>query len=89
MDSILLIKSVILFISSIAIIITAIGLLRFDDKIENVLYARIHMLGVVDMACILALLVFSPLIAITYFILAPFAMHAIANAHYGGEEIYD
>lgn len=88
MDFIML-KTIVLFISSILVLITAIGLLRFDKGIENIIYARIHMLGLVDMACILALLVFSPLVAITYFVLAPFAMHAIANAHYGGEEKYD
>lgn len=82
-----LIKSVILIISAILIILTTIGLLRYKDEIGRILYARVHMLGVADMACILALLALNePLLAVTYFFLTPFASHAIANAYYYGEE---
>ena len=46
-----------------------------------------HILGVADMACIVALLALNePLLAVTYFFLTPFASHAIANAYYYGEE---
>ena len=39
------------------------------------------------MACILALLVLGePLLAGAYFILAPFASHAMANGFYYGED---
>ncbi len=86
-DIFTIIKSVILIISAILIVLTAIGLLRYNDEIERILYARVHMLGVADMACIVALLALNePLIAVTYFFLTPFASHAIANAYYYGEE---
>lgn len=86
-DIFTIIKSVILIISAILIVLTAIGLLRYKDEIERILYARVHMLGVADMACIVALLALNePLLAVTYFFLTPFASHAIANAYYYGEE---
>lgn len=81
------IKSAFLIIAAILIFLTAIGLLRYRDDVERILYARVHMLGVADMACILALLALNePLLAVTYFFLTPFASHAIANAYYYGEE---
>ncbi len=86
-DIFTLIKSAILIISAILVFLTSIGLLRYKDEIERILYARVHMLGVADMACILALLALNePLLAVTYFFLTPFASHAIANAYYYGEE---
>jgi len=82
-----LIKSAILIIASIMVLLTALGILRYKDDMERVLYARIHILGVADVACILALLALGEiLLAAAYFILAPFASHAIANAFYYGEE---
>lgn len=87
LDIIMIIKSVILLVSSILVILTAIGLLRLDDNQNNILYARIHILGVADIACIISLFALSqPLIALTYLILAPLAAHAIANAYYYGED---
>ncbi|MDP1552693.1 MAG: cation:proton antiporter [Methanobacteriaceae archaeon] len=87
LETIIILKSILLIISSILVLLTAIGILRLSDDLDRVLYARIHILGVVDVACIIALLVlYEPLLAVTYFILAPFASHAIANAHYYGEE---
>jgi len=86
MDLIIIIRPVILLASSILIILAVVGILRFKDDIERVLYARIHILGIADVACILALLVLGePLLALTYFVLVPFVSHAIANAHYHGE----
>ncbi len=86
-DIITIIKAILLLITAALVLITAYGIIRFKDDIPNVLYARIHILGVVDMSCILALLVLNePLLAVAYFILAPFASHAIANGHYYGEE---
>lgn len=86
-DIFTLIKSAVLIIAAILIVLTAIGLLRYKDDMERILYARVHMLGIADMACILALLVLNePLLAVTYFFLTPFASHAIANAYYYGEE---
>ena len=81
-----ILKSAVLFISSILVILAALGILRFRDDIERVLYARIHILGIADVACILALLALGePLLAATYFILVPFVSHTIANAHHYGE----
>lgn len=86
-DIFTLIKSAILIITAILVVLTSIGLLRYKDDMEKILYARVHMLGVADMACILALLILNePLLAVTYFFLTPFASHAIANAYYYGEE---
>ncbi|GAB4308585.1 MAG: cation:proton antiporter [Methanobacteriaceae archaeon] len=88
MDTITLIKSAILIISSVLVLLSAIGIIRYKDDLERVLYARVHILGIADVGCILALLALGqPLLAATYFILAPFANHAIANAYYYGEEI--
>ncbi|MBE2900152.1 cation:proton antiporter [Methanothermobacter thermautotrophicus] len=81
-----ILRSAVLFISSILVILAALGILRFRDDVKRVLYARIHILGIADVACILALLALGePLLAATYFILAPFVSHAIANAHHYGE----
>ncbi len=86
-DIITLIKSAIMIIAAILIVLTAFGLIRYKDDVERILYARVHMLGVADMACIAALLALNePLLAVTYFFLTPFASHAIANAYYYGEE---
>jgi energy-converting hydrogenase B subunit C len=86
-DIITLIKSAVMIIAAVFILLTAFGLIRYKDDMERILYARIHMLGVTDMACIVGLLALNqPLLAITYFFLTPFASHAIANAYYYGEE---
>jgi energy-converting hydrogenase B subunit C len=86
-DIITLIRSAILIIVAFLVLLTAYGILRYGDNIENIIYARIHILGVTDIALIIALLVLNePLMAAAYFILAPFAAHAIANGFYYGEE---
>jgi energy-converting hydrogenase B subunit C len=86
-DIIMLIKSAILIIVAFIVLLTAYGILRYGDNIENIIYARIHILGLVDIALILALLVFNePFMAVAYFILAPFASHAVANGYFYGEE---
>ena len=86
-DIITLIRSAILIIVALLVLLTAYGILRYGDNIENIIYARIHILGVTDIALIIALLVLNePLMAAAYFILAPFAAHAIANGFYYGEE---
>jgi energy-converting hydrogenase B subunit C len=89
-DLVTIIKSVLLLLSAVLALLAALGLLRFKDEIERVLYSRIHILGVADMACILALLILGePLLAGAYFILTPFASHAIANGFYYGEDNND
>lgn len=86
-DIITLIQSAILIIVSFLVLLTAYGILRYGDDIENIIYARIHILGLTDTALIIALLALNePLLAVAYFILAPFAAHAIANGFYYGEE---
>jgi energy-converting hydrogenase B subunit C len=86
-DIIILIQSAILIIAAFLVLLTAYGILRYGDNIENIIYARIHILGVTDTALIIALLALNePLLAVAYFILAPFASHAIANGYYYGEE---
>lgn len=82
-----IIRSIILIIAAILIVITAIGILRLKDEMDKVIYVRIHMLGVMDIASILALIGLNqPLLAGIYFILAPFLAHAMANAYYYGED---
>jgi energy-converting hydrogenase B subunit C len=89
-DVINLILSVLILISATFVLLSAIGIVRFKDNIKRILYARIHILGVADVACIIALITLNePLLAATYFILSPFASHAIANAYYYGEEKHD
>jgi energy-converting hydrogenase B subunit C len=86
-DIITYIQSAILIIAAILVLLTAYGILRYKDDIENVIYARIHILGIADTALIVALLALNePLLAVAYFILAPFAAHAIANGYFYGEE---
>ncbi|MGB9978933.1 cation:proton antiporter [Methanobacterium sp.] len=89
-DIITLIRSAIMIIAAILIVLTAIGLLRYKDDKDKILYARVHILGVADMACIVALIALNaPYLAIIYLFLTPFASHAIANAYYYGEEKND
>ena len=86
-DTITIIQSALLIIAAFLVLLAAYGILRFKDDIENVIYARIHILGVADTALILALLAINePLLAVAYFILAPFAAHAVANGYFYGEE---
>jgi len=86
-DIIIYIQSAVLIIAAFLVLLSAYGILRYKDDIENVIYARIHILGVADTALIIALLALNePLLAVAYFILAPFAAHAVANGYFYGEE---
>ncbi len=86
-DIFTILRAILLIVSAVFVLLAAFGILRFKDDLERVLYARIHILGIADMACILALLVLGePLLAGAYFILAPFAAHAMANGFYYGED---
>ena len=86
-DIITLIQSAILLIAAFLVLLTAYGILRYGDNIENKIYARIHILGVADIALIIVLFALNePLMAGAYFILAPFAAHAVANGYFYGEE---
>ena len=77
------IQSIILIIAAILTIISAIGLISLDKNTKNVVYARIHIVGVFDIACVLAMIGLGQyLLAGIYFVLAPFIAHAIANAYW-------
>ena len=55
---------------------------------KNVVYARIHIVGIFDIACVIAMIGLGQyLLAVIYFILAPFTAHAIANAFYKSEDV--
>ena len=81
------IQSALLLISAFLIIISAVGVLSLKKDSKNVVYARIHIFGVFDIACIIAMIGLGQyLLAGIYFILAPFIAHAIANAYWKKED---
>ena len=81
------IQSVLLIIAAILTIISAIGILSLGKDTKNVVYARIHIVGIFDVACIIAMIAIGQyLLAGIYFILAPFIAHAIANAYWKKED---
>ena len=81
------IQSVLLIISAFLIITAAIGLLSLGNNTKNAVYARIHIVGVFDVACIIALLGIGQFkFAVIYMIIAPFTAHAIANSYYKSED---
>ena len=81
------IQSVLLIISAFLIIISAIGLISLSKNTKNAVYARIHIIGVFDIACIIAMIGLGQyLLAGIYFIIAPFTAHAIANAYWKKED---
>lgn len=82
-----LIQSILLIISAILIIISAIGFVTLDKDLNNLIYARIHVAGVFDIAFILAMIGLEQyLLAGMYLVIAPFTAHAIANAFYNSED---
>ncbi|MER2014490.1 MAG: cation:proton antiporter [Methanobrevibacter sp.] len=81
------VQSALLIISAFLIIISAVGVLSLSKGTKNVVYARIHIFGVFDIACIIAMIALGQyLLAGIYFILAPFTAHAIANAYWKKED---
>ncbi|WP_407421504.1 cation:proton antiporter [Methanobrevibacter sp.] len=81
------IQSALLIISAFLIIVSAVGVLSLSNDTKNLVYARIHIFGVFDIACIIAMIAIGQyLLAGIYFILAPFAAHAIANAYWKKED---
>ena len=82
-----LIQSILLIISALLIIIAAVGVLKIDRNFDNVVYARIHILGMVDVAGIIAFIALGqPLFALIYLFLAPLLAHALANAYFHSED---
>lgn len=81
------IQSALLIIAAILIIISAVGLVSLGKNTNNKVYARIHIVGLFDIACIIAMIGLGQyLLAGIYFILAPFTAHAIANAYWKKED---
>ncbi len=82
-----LIQSVLLVISALLILVAVVGVLRIDRNLDNVVYARIHILGIVDVAGIIAFIALGqPLFALIYLFLAPLLAHALANAYFHSED---
>lgn len=87
-DPVGLIIGLIFIICGIFVLITAKGLLcNTDDDVKYVVFGRLEMLGIVDMLGVLILILLGePALGMTYFILAPFATHAIASGHFRREQ---
>ena len=82
------IQSILLLIAAFLVIVSAVGLVSLSKDMKNVVYGRIHIVGVFDIACIIAMIGLGQyLLAAIYFILAPFTAHAIANAFYKSEDV--
>ena len=82
------IQSALLLIAAFLVIVSAVGLVSLSKDMKNVVYGRIHIVGVFDIACIIAMIGLGQyLLAAIYFILAPFTAHAIANAFYKSEDV--
>ena len=82
-----IIQSILLVISALLILIAVVGVLRIDRNLDNVVYARIHILGIVDVAGIIAFIALGqPLFALIYLFLAPLLAHALANAYFHSED---
>ena len=81
------IQAILLIIAAVLTIISAVGLLSLGKNTRNKVYARIHIVGLFDIACIIAMIGLGQyLLAGIYFILAPFTAHAIANAYWKKED---
>ena len=82
-----LIQSLFLIIAAIIIVIAAIGIFRIDDDMDKAIYVRMHMFGMLDIAFVLATIGLGQFIfAGIYFVLAPFWVHAMANAYLYSED---
>lgn len=87
-DPVGFIIGIIFIICGIFVLITAKGLLcNTDDDVNYVIFGRLEMLGIVDMLGVLILILLGePALGMVYFVLAPFATHAIASGHFRGEQ---
>lgn len=70
-------------IAGMGLIGVALGLFRFGQR-KNIVYARLHILGVMDVVCILVIIFLGNpvaiLAALAHFFLMPFAVHSISWA---------
>ena len=82
------IQSILLLIAAFLVIVSAVGLVSLSKDMKNAVYGRIHIVGIFDVACIIAMIGLGQyLLAGVYFILAPFTAHAIANSFYKSEDV--
>jgi len=82
------IQSALLLIAAFLVIVSAVGFISLSKDMKNVVYGRIHIVGIFDIACIIAMIGLGQyLLAGIYFILAPFTAHAIANAFFKSEDV--
>ena len=82
------IQSILLLIAAFLVIVSAVGFISLSKDMKNVVYARIHIVGIFDIACVIAMIGLGQyLLAVIYFILAPFTAHAIANAFFKSEDV--
>ena len=81
-----IILGIVFIILGIIVLITAKGLLsNTSDDLQYAVFGRLEILGIVDMVSVLILILLGePALGVVYFILAPFATHAIASGHYRG-----
>jgi len=81
-----MITQAIYVLCGIAVLIASVGITRFGER-KNIIYARLHIAGVFDVACMTAMLAAGqPLVAIAYFILTPLVVHSVANARHHRRE---
>ena len=81
------IQSALLLIAAFLVIVSAVGFISLSKDMKNVVYGRIHIVGIFDIACVIAMIGLGQyLLAGIYFILAPFTAHAIANAYWKKED---
>ena len=81
------IQSILLIVAAFFMIIAAVGLVTVNKNTKNLVYARIHIVGLFDIACIIAMIGLGQyLLAGIFLILAPFIAHAIANAYWKKED---
>ncbi|MCD7781809.1 MAG: cation:proton antiporter [Methanosphaera sp.] len=82
------ILGIVFIILGIFMLIAAKGLLAdTDDNLKYSIFARLEILGIGDIVGVLILILLGePALGVVYFILAPFATHAIASGHFRGEQ---
>ena len=82
------IQSALLLIAAFLVIVSAVGFISLSKDMKNVVYGRIHIVGIFDIACVIAMIGLGQyLLAGIYFILAPFTAHAIATAFFKSEDV--
>jgi len=71
----------VIILGSLMALAGALALIIHGER-KNIVYARLHIAGVIDIACIMMVLWMGyPLVGLAYLVLTPLSAHAIANAH--------